>query len=188
LLDAASDQRRRFAAAVAERVESRLEEADAALGTGAHGAEPDWAAARASVQRALDTLRDLASGVFPPALTDRGVADALETYVDRRALRVAVHADASSRHPAPVEAAAYFCAATLLDDPAGSRASRVSVVQEGDALVVAVAGPCRPSGSTIQLALDRAQALGGTLDEPVGDVWLGVVRIPRRPGPAAGVR
>jgi hypothetical protein len=189
LLDAASDQRRRFAAAVAERVESRLQEADAALGTGAQEVEPGWAAARAAVQQALDTLRDLASGVFPPALTDRGVVDALETYVDRHALRVAVNADASSRDSAPVEAAAYFCVATLLDDPAGSRASIVSVVQDGDALVLTVAGPCRPSGSTIQLARDRAQALGGTLDEPeLGDVWQAVVRIPRRPSPAAGVR
>jgi len=189
LLDTADVERGRFAAAVAERVERPLRRAVAALGgagqgdephdargggvadgpgasaVDARGGSPDVAAARELVQQALDTLRDVASGVFPAALTERGAAAALEAYADRRGLRTAITSQGLPRYPVPVEAAAYFCAVALLDEPASAQPTTVRLSCDGGTVHVEAAGPARSREATRQLVKDRVEAMGGELDE-----------------------
>jgi hypothetical protein len=189
LLDTADVERGRFAAVVAERVERPLRRAAAALdgaglgderhdahgvgvadGPGAsagnpRGGAPDVAAARELVQQALDTLRDVASGVFPAALTERGTAAALEAYADRRGLRTMITTEGLPRYPAPVEAAAYFCAVALLNEPSPAQPTRVRLRCDRGTVQVEAAGPARSSGATLQLMRDRVEAMGGELDE-----------------------
>jgi len=189
LLDTADVERGRFAAAVAERVERPLRRAVAALGGAGQGDErhdarggrvadgsggsavdardraPDVAAARELVQQALDTLRDVASGVFPAALTERGAAAALEAYADRRGLRTTITTQGLPRYPAPVEAAAYFCAVALLNRPSPAQPTTVRLRCEGGTVQVEAEGPARSPEATLQLVRDRVEAMGGELDE-----------------------
>jgi hypothetical protein len=204
LLDAADVERGRFAAAVAERVERPLRRAAAALdGAGqggerqdahgggvalgpggspvdARGGAPDVAAARELVQQALDTLRDVASGVFPAALTERGTAAALEAHADRRGLRTAITTQGLPRYPAPVEAAAYFCAVALLDEPAPAQPTTVRLRCDDGSVHVGATGPARSREATLQLVRDRVEAMGGALDEwpdPAGG-WVTSFELP----------
>ena len=70
----------------------------------------------------LEALRDLASGVFPPALRERGVSAALDLYLDQHRIPVVVRTALAGdvRYPAAVESAAYFCCVALADDLAAS--------------------------------------------------------------------
>jgi hypothetical protein len=117
------------------------------------------------VQQALDTLRDVASGVFPAALTERGTAAALEAYADRRGLRTAITTQGLPRYPAPVEAAAYFCAVALLDGPSSTQPTTVRLRCDDGTVQVEAAAPAPPPEATLQLVRDRVEAMGGELDE-----------------------
>jgi signal transduction histidine kinase len=64
---------------------------------------------RGDVQTTIGEVRELAHGIYPPLLRDRGLREALETAATRSALPVAVHADLPGRYPPDAEAAAYFC-------------------------------------------------------------------------------
>ena len=64
---------------------------------------------RADVQVTLDELRELAHGIYPPLLRDRGLPDALQTAANRAALPTTVEADGVGRHDTDLEAAVYFC-------------------------------------------------------------------------------
>jgi signal transduction histidine kinase len=64
---------------------------------------------RADVQVTLDALRELAHGIYPPLLRDRGLPDALQTAANRATLPTTVEADGVGRHGTDLEAAVYFC-------------------------------------------------------------------------------
>ena len=65
---------------------------------------------RTDVQTTLGELRELAHGIYPPLLRDRGLAEALRTAANRAVLPVDVHAEEVGRYPSDVEAAVqYFC-------------------------------------------------------------------------------
>jgi signal transduction histidine kinase len=75
---------------------------------------PDTAAGvldelRGDVQVTLAELRELAHGIYPPLLRDRGLPDALQTAANRAALPTTVEADGVGRYDTDVEAAVYFC-------------------------------------------------------------------------------
>src|SRR6185312_6766671 len=59
---------------------------------------------------ALDELRDLARGIYPPLLADKGLAAALEAQARKSVVPVSVETDGIGRYEQPVEAAVYFCA------------------------------------------------------------------------------
>ncbi|MDW5595452.1 histidine kinase [Conexibacter stalactiti] len=61
------------------------------------------------VDEALDELRALAHGVYPPLLADRGLSEALRAETVRAALPVRVRDHGIGRHPTEVESAVYFC-------------------------------------------------------------------------------
>jgi signal transduction histidine kinase len=126
--------------------------------------------ARSGAGQALKELRDLARGIHPPVLADRGLEAAVTALADASPLRVSVHADIGERPAAPVESAAYFLVAeTLANAGKHSRARRVDIrmFRDEDVLSVEVAddgvGGADPSGSGLSGLRRRVEALDGTL-------------------------
>jgi signal transduction histidine kinase len=122
---------------------------------------------------ALDDLRDLARGIYPPLLADKGLGAALETQARRAAVPTAVDADGIARYPQEIEAAVYFCALEALQNVAKyAQASWATVrlmERDGD-LVFEIQDdgrgfdPTRTrSGTGLQGMADRLDAVGGTL-------------------------
>jgi signal transduction histidine kinase len=68
------------------------------------------------VDDALEELRSLAQGVYPPLLADRGLAEALETVASRSAIAVEVDARQIGRYPPEIESAVYFCVLEALQN------------------------------------------------------------------------
>src|SRR5919205_3051037 len=85
-------------------------------------------AARDELTRALEELRELARGIHPAVLTDRGLEAALEALAERTPLPVSLDQMPTERLPAPVEAAAYFVVAEALTNVARyAKASQAEV-------------------------------------------------------------
>jgi hypothetical protein len=114
------------------------------------------------VQQALDALRDLSAGLYPPTLADRGLAAAIELHALRHGLdvRVDVHGEGPPA-PTDVQAAAFFCVASIIDDVGrtGRCGIELHLVDRGLAVVVRSDG--QPSADTAELVADRVAALGG---------------------------
>ncbi|MDX6409249.1 MAG: hypothetical protein QOE13_2320 [Gaiellaceae bacterium] len=134
-------------------------------------------AARDELARALEELRELARGIHPAVLTDRGLEAALESLASRAPLPVEIEG-AQTSLPAPVEAAAYYVVSEALANVAKyAQASSVKVTVEranGCALVevsddgVGGADPSRGTG--LRGLADRVASLSGKLavDSPPG--------------------
>ncbi len=126
----------------------------------------------------LAELRELARGIHPAVLTDRGLEPALRTLADRAPVPVDVRADLQERLPGSVESAAYFVASEALANVAKyARASEASVVVERVNGRVAVevtddgvGGADASRGSGLRGLSDRVAALDGNLlvDSPQG--------------------
>src|SRR3712207_6275827 len=86
----------------------------AKLRSDADGAEEHLRTAGEELDRALEDLRELARGIHPAVLSDRGLAPALETLTARAPLPVEIESSLDERLPAPVEAAAYYVVAEAL--------------------------------------------------------------------------
>jgi signal transduction histidine kinase len=126
--------------------------------------------AREEAGSAIQELRDLARGIAPPVLADRGLAAALEGLARRSAIPTTVEAEIPRRPPPVVETAAYFVAAEALTNAAkhaGGAPARVRALQEGDTLVVEVSdsgqGGADPDGSGLTGLRHRVEALDGRL-------------------------
>jgi signal transduction histidine kinase len=126
--------------------------------------------ARDEAGSAIAELRDLARGISPPVLADRGLAAALDGLGRRSAIPVTVHARIDRRPPPVVETAAYFVAAEALTNAAkhaGGAAARVRAVEEDDVLIVEVSdsgkGGADPNGSGLTGLRHRVEALDGEL-------------------------
>jgi signal transduction histidine kinase len=126
--------------------------------------------ARQEAAAAIAELRDLARGIAPPVLADRGLAAAVRSLADRSPLRVDVAAHLDERLPPVVETAAYFVVAEALTNAAkhapGAEA-RVVVEERDGALAVTVSdtgpGGADPAGSGLTGLRQRAEALDGAL-------------------------
>jgi PAS domain S-box-containing protein len=129
--------------------------------------------ARDELARALDELRELARGLHPNVLTDRGLGPALESLVLRSPFPVDVEVPGERLAPA-IEAAAYYVAAEALANVAkyahaGSAAVHIAEDDERREIVVEVMddgiGGADPSrGSGLKGLEDRVAALDGTLE------------------------
>ncbi|HXV35450.1 MAG TPA: sensor domain-containing protein [Gaiellaceae bacterium] len=128
---------------------------------------------------ALSEIRDLARGIHPAVLTDRGLDAALSSLAARSAVPVALRSElGAERAPEQVESAAYFVVAEALTNVARhSEATHaaVSVVRDDGALLVevrddGVGGAEAAPGSGLAGLSDRVGALGGSLvvDSPPG--------------------
>jgi PAS domain S-box-containing protein len=134
------------------------------------GAEQLLATASEELGQALEELRELARGIHPAVLTDRGLGPALEALVSRSPLEVELERP-DERFPEPVEAAAYYVVSEALTNVAKySRASAatVSVARLNSRAVVEVAddgvGGADPArGSGLRGLADRVEALEGQL-------------------------
>lgn len=85
------------------------------------------------LQDAVQELRNLAHGIYPPLLMDRGLPDALRAAAGRAALATSVEAENVGRYPQQVEAAVYFCCLEALQNAgkhAGENASALVTVRE----------------------------------------------------------
>jgi signal transduction histidine kinase len=76
------------------------------------------AEARETSSRAIEDLRDLVRGIYPPVLADRGLADAVRALVLDAVLEVDVDVDLPGEPPLPVAAAVYFALAEALTNAA----------------------------------------------------------------------
>jgi len=127
---------------------------------------------------ALAELRELARGIHPAILTDRGLAPAIQSLADRGTVPIETDVQVRERLAAPLEAAAYFLVAEALTNVARyaeATSARVAVRRVDEELIVEVSddgvGGVDPSaGSGIRGLEDRVAAVGGTLeiDSPVG--------------------
>jgi signal transduction histidine kinase len=89
----------------------------------------------ADVQETLEQVRDLAHGIYPPLLQDRGLADALAAAAGRATIPTRVDASRTGRYDPVVEATVYFCCLEALQNAAkhaGEGASAVIAVREDD--------------------------------------------------------
>jgi signal transduction histidine kinase len=134
------------------------------------GAQQLVAEARAGVAEALKEMRDLARGIYPPVLADRGIGAALETLADRSPLTTTVSVDLLERPPAPVETAAYFVAAEAMANAAkhsGAGRIDISVGRNDGMLEVEIhddgSGGADAAGSGLAGLRRRVEALDGTL-------------------------
>ncbi len=93
--------------------------------------------ARETSSRAIDDLRDLVRGIYPPVLADRGLADAVRALALDAVLDVDVHVDLRGEPPMPVAAAVYFAVAEALTNAvrhAGAGTAAISVEHAGGLL------------------------------------------------------
>jgi signal transduction histidine kinase len=67
------------------------------------------AAVKTGIRAALDELRDLARGIYPPLLADQGLVPALQAQARKVSVHVEIDADGIGRYPQDTEAAVYFC-------------------------------------------------------------------------------
>src|SRR6478735_1960758 len=86
-----------------------------------------------AVDEALEELRTLAHGVYPPLLADRGLPDALRAATARSLLQVHLDAHDVARYPPEVESAVYFCVLEALQNALkhAAGATRVTVRLDG---------------------------------------------------------
>jgi signal transduction histidine kinase len=120
---------------------------------------------------ALAELRELARGIHPAILSERGIGPALEALVARAPLDVDVRVDLDERLPAPVEAAAYFVVAEGLTNVvryAETRRAAVRVSRVGGEVQVIVSddgagGATVEGGTGLRGLIDRLAVLDGRL-------------------------
>jgi signal transduction histidine kinase len=128
----------------------------------------------AETQSALEDLRDLARGIYPPLLADQGLVAALQAQSRKSHLGVEVDADGLGRFPADVEATVYFCTLEALQNVAKYAAAERTVIRLARAngsLSFEVEDDGRGfdpgvlvSGSGLQGMADRLAAVGGSLE------------------------
>jgi signal transduction histidine kinase len=129
---------------------------------------------QADATGALDDLRDLARGIYPPLLADKGLPAALEAQARKSPVPVSVEAGEVGRCPQDVEAAVYFsCLEALQNVTKYAEASQVSITlsRTDGRLTFAVADDgvgfdpaSAHHGSGLQGIADRMDALGGAFE------------------------
>ncbi len=123
--------------------------------------------------QAVDTLRDVARGIYPPLLESEGLAAALSAQGRRADLAVTALDRAAGRYPREVEATAYFCAVEALNNAvrhAHAEHAHIELDATDSTLTVTVTDDgtgfdpdATLHGSGITHMTDRADSAGGTL-------------------------
>ncbi|MFE1905444.1 sensor histidine kinase [Streptomyces gardneri] len=146
--------------------------------------------AHGEVKVALQELRDLARGIHPAVLTDRGLDAALSSVASRCAVPVSVDVDLPARPVAAIEGIAYFTVSELLQNVskhARARRAWVDVWRAGDRLMLqvrddGVGGAEAAAGRSLAGLTDRVGAVDGVLavDSPAGGPTTVTVELPWR--------
>jgi signal transduction histidine kinase len=129
---------------------------------------------QSEIQTALEDLRDLARGIYPPLLADKGLPAALEAQSRKSPLPVEVSPDGVTRHEPEVEAAVYFSVLEALQNVAKYADATHAAVRLGEdagwlTFVVEDDGrgfdaTATGYGTGLQGIADRVSALDGLLD------------------------
>jgi len=129
---------------------------------------------REALGDALDDLRDLARGIYPPLLADKGLAAALEAQSRKAAVATTIETDHIGRYPREIEAAVYFCALEAMQNVAKYAEASSAVVRLAErnaSLVFEIQDDGRgfdttttTYGTGLQGMADRLDAIGGMLD------------------------
>jgi PAS domain S-box-containing protein len=185
IVSAGDAERRRLERNLHDGAQQRLVTLSLSLRLALTKLDTDPEAARALLKgagnelgQALEELRELARGIHPAVLTDRGLGQAVESLASRVPVPVEVEEFPQERLPEPIEAAAYYLIAEALTNVAKyaqASEARVRVAQADGAVVVEVSddgigGAAAAGGSGLRGLSDRVEALGGRLDvtSPVG--------------------
>jgi len=182
IVAAQDDQRRRIERDIHDGAQQQLLAIAAKLAAAESVAGQDHERERALVAQlkaetsgALETLRELARGIYPPLLADQGLAAAVTTQAGKAPVPVEVDAGGLGRYPAEIETAIYFCCVEALQNAAryapGS-AVRVSLAEDHGQVIFTVTddGPgfdpaataAPAAGSGLRNMRDRLAALGGS--------------------------
>jgi signal transduction histidine kinase len=160
-------QQQLVALTVRLRLAEQMAERDPAAVTAMLGDLRDQATA------ALEDLRDLARGVYPPLLADKGLSAALEAQARKAAVAVEVQPGVLGRYPPDIESTVYFCVLEALNNVvkyADARGAVVSLGQTDGVLTFEVQDDGRGFdtagsnyGTGLQGMADRLDAVGGRL-------------------------
>jgi signal transduction histidine kinase len=179
LVEAADEARRRIERDLHDGAQQRLVAAALELTLLEQRLDRDPAAARSVLVRArehldhgLGELRDLARGIHPAVLTERGLEAAVVALVQRAPVPVDLEIEVRERLDAGIEAAAYFVVSEALTNVAKyaeAETVSVDVRSAGGSLLLTIAddgigGAELGRGSGLRGLVDRVQAVGGTLD------------------------
>ena len=149
---------------------------------------------QAESQAALEDLRDLARGIYPPLLADKGLPAALEAQARRSLVPIELHADGVGRYPEEVEAAVYFSVLEALQNVAkyaDASSARIELAEREGELAFSVRDDGRgfdpattAHGTGLQGIADRLAALGGVVEVDSrpggGSTVSGRIPVPRR--------
>jgi signal transduction histidine kinase len=185
IVEAGDAERRRLERDLHDGAQARLVALKLLLSTArlrARGADQDLEAtlgqAIAELDTSLSELRELARGIHPAVLTDRGLEPAVQALASRAPVPVTVEADEGERLPGPVEIAAYFVVSEALANVAKyaqATQAAVAVRRENGRVTVdvtddGIGGADAAHGSGLSGLADRVAALDGTLslESPAG--------------------
>jgi signal transduction histidine kinase len=187
IVEAGDAERRRLERDLHDGAQSRLVALALLLRSARRRADGELAdlldQAQAELNTSLEELRELARGIHPAVLTDRGLESALEALTSRAPLPVRLEVESEDRLPGPVESAAYFVVSEALTNVAKyAQATEATVaVRRSNGRVTVdvsddgVGGADAAGGSGLRGLADRLAALDGTLrlDSPAGHgTWL----------------
>jgi signal transduction histidine kinase len=177
-VDAAEAERRRIERDLHDGAQQRLVAVAMSLGRAKSKFDNDPDAVRALIDEAhvdaklaVSELRDLARGIYPAVLGDRGLDAALSAQAAKSPVHVDVHVDIDRRPPAAVETTAYFIVGETLTNIAkhsGATEAGVKVWRSDETIVVEIVdnghggAEIRPGGGLAGLA-DRAATIDGVI-------------------------
>ena len=152
----------------------KLKLTDTLVGTDEERAHAMLADLQVETSQALEDLRDLARGIYPPLLADKGLAAALQSQARKSSVPVSIEPDGIGRYPQEAEAAVYFSCLEALQNVskyAEASSATIRLAQSNGTLTFEVIDdgigfdPVTASrGSGLQGIADRLAALGGTVD------------------------
>jgi signal transduction histidine kinase len=195
IVEVADGERRRLGRDLHDGAQQRLVSLLIELQLAEASLDADPVQARENVGRALTDaraavgeLRELAAGIHPAVLSQRGLDAAVESLAARCPVPVELDVSVGDRLPAAVESAAYFVVSEALANVskyAGASYARVVLGRAPDDLVVTIAddgvgGADASRGSGLRGLADRVGALDGTLDvsSPEGEGTIVRARLP----------
>jgi signal transduction histidine kinase len=195
LIEVSMAERRRLERDLHDGAQQRLVALSVQVGMAKRKLNDDPAAAEkllgragAELSLALEELRELARGIHPAILTDRGLEPALQALIDRAPIDVELADAPAERLPAPVEAAAYFVVAESLTNVAkysGAQHASVSVQRQNGHAVIevrddGVGGADPDAGTGLRGLADRLTIVDGRLEvvSPPGEGTVVRAQIP----------
>jgi signal transduction histidine kinase len=197
IIEAADAERRRIERDLHDGAQQRMVAVAVTLGLAQAqmASDPEAAAlliqqARDEAQLAVKELRELARGIHPALLSDRGLAAALDALAARAPVPVEVAGVPENPLPQPVEAAVYFVTAEALTNVAkyaNADCASVDLFVDGDSVRLqisddGVGGADVDMGTGLSGLCDRVEALDGNfeIESPIGGGTTVTVEIPLR--------